>query len=469
MEKYDPSVNFIKENEIWQTLKKHTQPSHKETEKVLAKGREKKGLTLDETAILLQTDEKELVEQIYETARYIKNELYGNRIVFFAPLYVTNECGNICNYCGFKADNKDLYRKTLSKEELAEEVKILENWGHKRLLLVYGEHPKFGADWIVETINTVYQTKSEKSGEIRRVNINCAPLDVEGFRKIKAAGIGTYQCFQETYHWDTYHNVHLSGKKRDYLWRLYSLHRAQEAGLDDVAMGVLFGLFDHKFEVLALLQHAQELERVFNVGPHTISFPRIEPALGAPLSENPPYQMSEQEFKKVVAILRIAVPYTGLILTTRETAKFRRELLKVGVSQISAGSRTYPGGYSDLKANLPDKQQFTIGDTRSLDEVIIDLAQNGYIVSFCTSCYRLGRTGEHFMELVKPGFIQKFCIPNALITFKEYLLDYASPQAKEIGEKLIQAEIEKLPTSEQREFVLKKLQELENGKRDICF
>jgi 2-iminoacetate synthase len=462
--------SFIDEFRIWSELSEAEHPDSRLVEEVLAKADEKKGLTTFETAVLLQNTNRDLDEAMFETARRIKLEIYGKRIVLFAPLYISNECSNSCSYCGFAARNKELHRKTLSTEEIREEVQILEEMGHKRLLLVYGERSDFNGKHYARDVETVYGVKSGKSGEIRRVNVNLAPLDVENFRLLKDSGIGTYQCFQETYHRATYDKMHLAGRKRDFLWRLYALHRAQEAGIDDVAMGALFGLFDYKFEVLALLMHAQQLEKDFGVGPHTISFPRIEPALGAPLSRRPPIQVDNYNFKKVVAILRIMVPYTGLILTTREDGEFRTELLKIGVSQMSAGSRTYPGAYRDSRANLPDKQQFTIGDTRSLDEVICDLATNHrYIPSFCTACYRLGRTGDHFMGLAKNSFIKKFCRPNALLTFKEYLQDYASEQTKSEGEALISDELAAFEEEARRSSMEARLKRIDEGERDLYF
>lgn len=461
--------SFIPEEKIFQHLEEGKKADRKKILDVLEKAKELKGLTPEETAILLENLDPELDEALFETAREVKLKIYGNRLVIFAPLYITNECGNICAYCGFRADNKMLKRKTLSFDEIREEVEILEDMGHKRLLLVYGEHPKHDAEWIARTVEVVYSTKKGK-GEIRRVNINSAPFDVEGFKILKSVGIGTYQCFQETYHRETYDKVHLGGRKKDFLWRLYALDRAQMAGIDDVAMGVLFGLYDWKFEVLGLLYHALHLEKEFGVGPHTISFPRIEPALGAELSYHPPYPMSDHDFKRLVAILRLAVPYTGLILTTRETPELRREVFKLGTSQISAGSRTYPGAYREAKYNMPDKQQFTIGDPRPLDEVIYDIVTNlGYIPSFCTACYRLGRTGEHFMELAKPGFIKNFCQPNALFTFVEYLLDYASEKTKEAGWRLVEEEIQSIEDERRRKAVRDRVERLKKGERDLYF
>ncbi len=460
--------SFIDEYRIWRELEAATEPDTSRVRDVLAKAREMMGLDIGDTAVLLQNTDQQLDEEMFAIATEIKLQIYGNRIVLFAPLYISNECGNSCAYCGFASRNRDLNRKTLTENEIRREVEILQEQGHKRLLLVYGERPDFDGRRYAEDVETVYSVRSGRSGEIRRVNINVAPLTVEDFRIIKQAGIGTYQCFQETYHRATYEKVHLSGRKKDFLWRLYALHRAQEAGLDDIAMGVLFGLFDYRFETLGLLLHAQQLEQDYGVGPHTISFPRIEPALGAELAMNPPLAVDDYNFKKVVAILRIMTPYTGLILTTRENAEFRRELLRLGVSQMSAGSRTYPGAYWDQRDNLPDKQQFTIGDTRPLDEVIYDLVNNlEYIPSFCTACYRLGRTGDHFMGLAKTAFINKFCHPNALVTFREYLEDYASVPTREAGNALIEKERNQVSDDSRREMIEERLRRIDGGERDI--
>ena len=462
--------NFIDAKKIWETIEDAENPEPTMVREVLAKAAERKGLTLFDTAILLQNKDLDLDQKIFETAIQIKKGIYGNRLVLFAPLYITNECLNRCAYCGFNAGNEELERKTLSMDELRKEVEILETIGHKRLLLVYGEHPTLGADWIAETMQVVYDTTSEKSGEIRRVNINCAPLDVDGYKLLKDVGVGTYQCFQETYDEKVYAKYHLSGRKRNFLWRLHALNRAQEAGIDDVAIGTLFGLNDHRFEVLGLLSHAQQLEKDWGVGPHTISFPRLEPAMGSEVSFKPPFLNSDHDFKKVVAILRMCVPYTGLILTTRENAEFRNELIEVGVSQMSAGSRTYPGAYQDPEYDRPDVQQFCVGDSRSLDEVIQNIVkEHGYVPSWCTACYRLGRTGESFMELAKKGFIQRFCLPNGLLTFNEYLADFASEETRRIGHELIDREVARYDDPKMKALLVKRLDKINNGERDLYF
>jgi len=460
--------NFIDEGAIWDIVNKNSVADPGHVREILDKALELKGLSLAEAACLLQAEDPDMNQEIASAARKVKKAIYGNRVVLFAPLYITNECGNRCAYCGFKDTNTELVRRTLTPEELRREVGVLEDLGHKRLLLVYGEHPKFGADWIAETVRTVYETVSEKSGEIRRVNINCAPLDVEGFRKLHEVGIGTYQCFQETYHSETYARLHTKGRKSDYLWRLHAMHRAMEAGIDDVGMGALLGLYDYRFDILALLAHAAELEKAFGVGPHTLSFPRLEPALNSEIAFHPPYPITDTQFKRLVAVLRLAVPFTGLILSTREGREMRRELLDIGVSQISAGSRTYPGAYTDPNYDRPDVQQFCVGDNRSLDEVVREIVRQGYIPSWCTACYRLGRTGEEFMKLAKNGFIQDFCRPNALLTFSEYLQDYASAETRGIAVPFVLEEAQAGP-EKGRKTLMDRLTRIERGERDLYF
>lgn len=438
----DNLKEFIDTQAIWNTLEKATHPDKSLVRETLAKASEKKGLSLFDTAVLLENRNPELDLEIFAMARQVKQATYGNRVVLFAPLYISNECANQCTYCGFNALNSELKRKTLTSEEIRREVQVLENSGQKRLLLVYGEHPRLDARWIADTVATVYDTVSDKSGSIRRVNVNCAPLDVEGFTLLHKAQIGTYQCFQETYHQPTYKKLHLKGNKSSFLWRLHAMHRAQEAGINDVGIGALFGLYDHRFELLAMLAHAQEMEDKWGAGPHTISFPRLEPAQGADISVAPPFGISDHIFKKIVAITRLAAPYTGLIMSTRESAELRNELLQLGISQVSAASRTYPGAYSDPTWDRPDSQQFCIEDHRTLDEVVFDLVQQGLMPSWCTACYRKGRTGEYFMTLAKDGFIQNFCYPNAVLTFNEYLNDYASPRTIAAGKEHIASQLD---------------------------
>ncbi|CAG35205.1 conserved hypothetical protein [Desulfotalea psychrophila LSv54] len=462
----DTTDNFIDAEQVWSIIDKAQQPAPSLVREILAKAGEKKGLSLLDVAILLENDNAELDAEIFATAKQVKQATYGNRIVLFAPLYISNECVNQCRYCGFNATNKELVRKTLSPEEIASDVRVLENSGQKRLLLVYGEHPKLDATFIAESVGTVYETLSDKSGSIRRVNINCAPLDVAGFKLLHQAKIGTYQCFQETYHQPTYEKMHLAGNKTNYLWRLQAMDRAQEAGIDDVGIGVLFGLYDHRFELLSMLKHAEELERRWGAGPHTISFPRLEPALGSDISLAPPYAISDYTFKKIVAITRLAVPYTGMIMSTRESAAMRTELLQLGISQISAASRTYPGAYSNPVSDQPTSQQFSVGDHRSLDDVVLDLVQHGFMPSWCTACYRTGRTGEYFMSLAKDGFIQKFCHPNSVMTFNEYLQDYASPATLAAGMRQIAHELES-STPAVKKQLMAQLARMEAGERDL--
>jgi 2-iminoacetate synthase len=433
-------ATFINEAKIAEILNAARRSDAAHVRTVLAKAREMEGLNAEEVAVLMEIQEPALLEEMYAAARQVKDEIYGNRLVLFAPLYVSNFCDNECLYCAFRARNTTLTRRALTQPEIEREVKVLIEQGHKRLLLVAGEsYPNDDYRYILQAIDTIYKTKSGR-GEIRRVNVNIAPLGVAEFKELKAAGIGTYQCFQETYHRETYAEVHTSGIKSDFDWRVNVMDRAMEAGIDDVGIGVLFGLYDWKFEMLAMQQHIQHLEDTFGVGPHTISVPRIEPAVGCEMASRPRHAVSDADFKKIVAILRLAVPYTGIIMSTRENADTRRETFKLGVSQISAGSRCNPGGYAEL-GDGTNAEQFQLGDHRSLDEVVRDVAALGYTPSFCTACYRLGRTGADFMDLAKPGLIKEHCSPNALSSCMEYLMGYASPATKQTGEKLVDHEL----------------------------
>ncbi len=381
-------VGFVDDERIFSLLEAGKSADKQRALDVVAKARECHGLDLAELAILLQTDDPEVVASIYEAALYVKNAIYGRRIVFFAPLYVSNVCANNCLYCAFRRDNKELERRVLTQEQVRREIELLLAEGHKRVLLVAGEHPvRSGIDYIEEAVATIYDTHVGNAS-IRRVNVNCAPLSVEDFRRLKACKIGTYQCFQETYHLETYKKMHPSGPKSDYLWRLLAPDRAMEAGIDDIGVGALFGLTDYKFEVMGVLMHAQYLDSKYGVGPHTISVPRLEPALNAPAANQPPHAVTDDDMRRVISCFRLAVPYTGIILTTRERPEFRKELIALGVSQISAGSRTSPGGYHDAKAHKPETEQFTIGDERSLSEVMCSLCKDDYVPSFCTACYR---------------------------------------------------------------------------------
>lgn len=456
---------FIPHQEIFDLLEETRNPDPAEVRDILAKAMNKERLLPRETATLLNTEDPELVEEIFQTAKKLKQQVYGNRIVLFAPLYVGNECINGCLYCGFRVENKELIRKTLTDEELEKELYALTSRGHKRLIVVFGEHPMYSPEYIAGVIHKIYAFKNGP-GEIRRVNVNAAPQTVEGYKIIKEAGIGTFQIFQETYHLPTYKKLHPHGPKSSYTYRLYGLDRAMVAGIDDVGIGALFGLYDWKFEVMGLMYHTKHFEERFGVGPHTISFPRMEPAVNTPMAENPPYRVSDYDFKRLIAVIRLSVPYTGMILTAREKPEIRREALEMGVSQIDAGSSIGIGSYSASDPEEVKKSQFLLGDTRPLDEVIYELASHGYIPSFCTSCYRAGRTGQHFMEFAIPGFVKNFCTPNALLTFEEYLMDYASPKTKEIGEALIEQELMQMPEN-RRSMVKGLLERVKNHEHDV--
>lgn len=438
-------------------------PTKEKIDEILNNALNLKGLTLEETACLLNIEDDETLNQLFKTAKTVKENIYGKRIVLFSPLYVSNYCTNNCLYCGFRYDNKEMNRRKLTVDEVIKEAQAIVNMGHKRILLVAGEDKNsVNLDYIEEIIKKMYELKV-LNGEIRRININIAPLSVEEFKRLKSFNIGTFQSFQETYHQETYKKMHISGLKANFDYRVETMDRALEAGLNDVGVGVLFGLTDYRFEVLALLSHAQHLEEKYGTGPHTISVPRIEPASGSEVSEHPPYAIDDKTFKKIIAILRISVPYTGIILTTRERAEFRKEALELGVSQVSAGSKTNPGGYSEEKSTA----QFTVGDHRTLDEVVKELSENGYLPSFCTSCYRLGRVGKDFMDLAKPGLIQRFCQPNAMVTFREYLEDYASPETKEAGLKAINEHLSEMKDEKLLAKTKTQLARVENGERDL--
>ncbi|MDI3527334.1 MAG: 2-iminoacetate synthase [Tenuifilum sp.] len=463
----EPMKPFIDADEIWEYIN-NAKPTKEKVREIIAKSLDKHRLNLEEVATLVNTTDPELVEEILQGARTLKERIYGNRIVLFAPLYIGSKCTNNCQYCGFRTENKSALRMTLSDEEIVQEVEALEDNGQKRLILVYGEHPEYSADYIAHTVKLVYGIK-KGNGEIRRVNINAAPLDIEGFRKVKEAGIGTYQIFQETYHPEAYTWYHPSGKKKDYDWRLTSLDRAQEAGLDDVGIGALFGLYDWRFEVLALVRHTNHFEACYNVGPHTISFPRIKSAAGLNITDK--YFVSDDDFVKLVAILRLAVPYTGMILTAREPIEIRRQVIQFGVSQIDGGTKLELGSYHESKNEQQDlnKEQFEINDNRSLGEIIDELIDHNYIPSFCTACYRLGRTGEHFMEFSVPGFIKRYCTPNAILTLTEYLVDYADENVKQKGYKLIDKTLAELNGHQNTEEIKRRIERIKAGERDLYF
>jgi len=425
-------------------------------------------ITLEDAATLLNVDSKneELMQKIFNTALDIKKMIYGNRIVLFAPLYVSNYCINSCLYCSFRAENKKIERKALSDDEIVEEVKALQKQGHKRLVMLMGDHPKYSLDDFIRHIHLVASVKSKPFGSIRRVNIEIPALNIDEFKKLKDTNeIGTYILFQETYHRKTYEKMHKYGPKSDYDHRLTTMNRALKAGVDDVGIGALFGLYDYRFEVLALLKHARFLDKTFSIGPHTISVPRIKKAENAPCSTDVPYPVNDLDFKKIVAIIRIVVPYTGIILSTREAPHIRREIYKMGVSQISAGSKTDIGGYKNKTKN--SSAQFSLADERPTAEVIHELIEMGFIPSWCTACYRSNRTGKNFMDIAKKGEIQNLCHPNALITFAEYLLDYADEKTKKIGWELIEKEKNSITNESKKIFLEKALAKTKNDKRDL--
>jgi 2-iminoacetate synthase len=462
------AVDFIDDGYLARLLAQEA-PSPDEIERVLDKCGQRKALTVEETAVLLRAPTPELRAKVSVAAQALKTEVYGRRIVLFAPLYVGSLCINDCAYCGFRLGNRAAVRRTIQGESLRAEVEGLQRSGHKRLILVFGEHPRYSAQFMAECVREVYSVRVGH-GEIRRVNINAAPLEEDGYRIVKEAGIGTYQIFQETYHHETYARMHpQTTRKGDYLYRLHGLGRALAAGCDDVGIGALFGLYDWRFEVLGLVSHACYLQDHYGVGPHTISFPRMRPASGMSLALD--HAVSDEDFLYLIAVLRLAVPYTGLICTAREPSHIRRQALRLRVSQIDGGSRIDLGGYSDDRARAEaERAQFELGDTRTLAEVTRELLADGHVPSYCTACYRMGRTGEHFMELAIPGFIKRFCTPNALCTLLEYLIDYGDAEARELGEKVIAGEIAQMQDGPLKEKLVKGLERIRTeGARDVRF
>ena len=461
---------FINHQEILDTLE-YAQANRNNRpliESLIDKAALCQGLSHREAALLLECDEPELVQRIYHLAREIKRKFYGNRIVMFAPLYLSNYCVNGCVYCPYHAKNRTIPRKKLSQEEIRREVIALQDMGHKRLALEAGEDPRNNPiDYILESIRTIYSIH-HKNGAIRRVNVNIAATTVENYRLLKEAGIGTYILFQETYSKEHYEVLHPTGPKSNYAYHTEAMDRAMEGGIDDVGIGVLFGLELYRYEFAGLLMHAEHLESVFGVGPHTISVPRIRHAddIDPSAFDN---GIDDDTFAKIVACIRVAVPYTGMIVSTRESQESRERVLSLGVSQISGGSSTSVGGYYEKEAEEDNSAQFDVSDNRTLDEIVKWLMDLGYIPSFCTACYREGRTGDRFMSLCKSGQIQNCCLPNALMTLKEYLIDYAAPETKEIGESLILEEIKSIPKEKIQEIVRKNLVEIEKGNRDFRF
>ncbi len=464
------ATEFIDHQEILDTLEyaKTNKDNQELIEQLIERARDCKGLTHREAALLLECDQPDLIEKMFKVAKEIKEKFYGKRIVMFAPLYLSNYCINGCVYCPYHAKNKHIARKKLTQEEIRQEVIALQDMGHKRLALETGEDPKNNPiEYVLESIKTIYSIQ-HKNGAIRRVNVNIAATTVENYRKLKEAGIGTYILFQETYHKENYEALHPTGPKSDYAYHTEAMDRAMEAGIDDVGCGVLFGLNTYRYDFVGLLMHAEHLEATMGVGPHTISVPRICPAddISTEDFEN---AIDDDTFQKIVAVIRIAVPYTGMIISTRESKACREKVLDLGISQISGGSRTSVGGYVEEEPEEENSAQFDVSDRRSLDQVVNWLLDLGYIPSFCTACYREGRTGDRFMKLVKSGQIANCCQPNALMTLKEYLIDYASPDTLAKGEKVIQEELKKIPRDRTREIAQQNLKEIETGKRDFRF
>jgi 2-iminoacetate synthase len=456
--------NFIDREKLYGLIE-GAAPTEAELKQILNKALELKGLGLEDVAALLRVKDHDQIYEIMETAKKVKQDIYGKRLVLFAPVYTGNKCVNNCVYCSFRRDNHLIKRKILNMDEIATEVKTLLRDGHKRILLICGETPANDINYICEAIRTTYAVR-ENGQYVRRINVELAPMSVEDFRRLKAEKIGTYVCFQETYDPILYKEYHPAGSpKADYENRLLVMDRAMEGGIDDVGLGVLFGLADYRFEILALMEHAHHLEEAFGCGPHTISFPRIEPAEGAPLPDNIPHKVSDDDFKKIIAIIRITLPYTGIILSTRENDDMRTELFNYGISQISAGSRTNPGAYASEEEHTGS--QFQLGDHRTLDEVVSGMIDSGYIPSFCTGCYRKGRVGHDFMDLAKPGLIKEFCMPNALFTFREYLNDFASPETKEKGYKLMKELIAGVEKPALKKTIETNVAKIDEGERDI--
>lgn len=471
---YDPkskkAEEFIDHQEILDTLA--YADAHKDDaaliDEIIAKARLKKGLSHREASVLLACTLEDRNYAVYELAREIKRDFYGDRIVMFAPLYLSNYCVNGCLYCPYHAKNRHIPRKKLTQEEIRAEVIALQDMGHKRLALEAGEDPVNNPlEYILESIHTIYSIQ-HKNGAIRRVNVNIAATTVENYRKLKEAGIGTYILFQETYHKESYERLHPTGPKSNYAYHTEAHDRAMEGGIDDVGLGVLFGLELYRYEFAGLLMHAEHLEAVFGVGPHTISVPRVCPAddIDPGAFDN---GISDEIFEKIVACIRVAVPYTGMIISTRESQKVRERVLELGISQISGGSRTSVGGYAEEEPEEESSAQFDVADHRTLDQVVKWLMELGYVPSFCTACYREGRTGDRFMSLCKAGQIHNCCLPNALMTLKEYLEDYASPETKAVGEAVIEQQLPNIPNEKARAVVAKHLQEIAQGQRDFRF
>lgn len=476
MVKYDVKSNqaaeFINDAEIRASIEYAATHSDDRAliEEILAKAAEGGGLNHREAAVLLACGEESIIERIFSLARSIKQRIYGNRIVMFAPLYLSNYCINGCTYCPYHAINRTIPRRKLSQEEIRREVIALQDMGHKRLALEAGEHPKYSPiEYILESIDTIYSIH-HRNGAIRRVNVNIAATSIEEYKMLKDAGIGTYILFQETYSRQRYEQLHPTGPKSNWAYHTEAMDRAMIGGIDDVGIGALFGLTDYRYDFVALLMHAEHLEARFGVGPHTISVPRIRPASDIDLRDFN-NGVSDEMFRRIVAVLRLAVPYTGMIISTRESKRSRELVLDVGVSQLSGGSRTSVGGYAQNieQEQIEESAQFDISDVRSLDEIVAWLLELGYVPSFCTACYREGRTGDRFMSLAKRGLIGDCCSPNALMTLREYMEDYASEHTRTLAEKVIAEQVELIPSERVREITRRRLQEIGCGKRDFRF
>ena len=467
-DKSKAETNFI-DPDYLRSLLDGAAPSQSEIDAVINKALDLKGLSLPEAAVLLKADDEVSMGKLLKAAEYIKQEIYGKRLVLFAPLYTGNKCCNNCTYCAFRASNKGLKRIVLNMDQIKSEVEHILRQGHKRILLICGESKDNDTDYMMEAIRTTYAV-SEAKGNVRRINVELAPMEVDEFAKLKTGNIGTYVCFQETYDPELYKKYHPSGPKADYQYRLNVMDRAMLGGLDDIGIGALFGLGDYRFDTLGMIRHAEHLEEVFGCGPHTVSVPRIEPAQNAPDALAVPDRVTDEEFKKIIAILRVSLPYTGIILSTREAEKLRNELFRYGISQISAASRTNPGAYSEeADSEDYDASQFALGDHRTLDEVVSHLIDGEYIPSFCTGCYRKGRVGQDFMDMAKPGLIKQFCMPNGIFTFMEYLYDYASPGTKEKGLKLVEKMVSEDPDPAKVKRMREVMDKITAGERDLYY
>jgi 2-iminoacetate synthase len=471
----DQGRDFIDDGAIWKMIETAREPDASLVRAILARSLAVQTLTPEELATLIRVKDPEMLREMEGTAFQIKKKVYDNRIVTFAPLYMGNYCVNNCAYCGFKHENKTAKRRVLSMEEIRKETESLTGKiGHKRIIAVYGEHPLTGIDYILESMKTIYDVKTPTKhgyGNIRRINVNAAPMSVEELVRLRDGGLGTYQVFQETYHHETYAKLHPKGTlKSDYRWRLYAMHRAMEAGIDDVGIGALFGLYDWRFEVMALLYHAIHLEAKMGIGPHTVSFPRMEPALNSEYAEHSPYKVSDADFKKIILLIRLAIPYTGMIITARETAQMRRDAIGLGITQTDASTKIGIGAYSEAESGQEsERQQFILGDTRSLDELVRDFAEMGHITSFCTAGYRCGRTGKCIMDLLRSGQEGKFCKLNAVLTFQEWLDDFAIPATREAGLRVLERELEEIKVRNPQGFPVfyQFLERVRKGERDL--